>query len=270
MSRLSHFVVGVGLIVVCAFFLLRWVMGESFVPWISTARQSGREQLERLVDTYSLEIERVRAAIEQTEKRTEKLEQQKQKAGSSMAKLNRELAAARNSVEEAEKQQDSLQARLAAGQPVKLQSGRMTTSDELKAMLERLSSRIELAKEKISFLTTIAERRQARFDRLLELSDASPVEIQKLKASFEMLNRKVNLYREFAVLIDEETAAETEMSGFFSKAQRTLEDAHAKVDARLTEIDVQLKRSVELELDPDPQSTDDLLGELRSVLARVE
>ena len=49
------------------------------------------------------------------------------------------------------------------------------------------------------------------------------------------------------------------------EAQRTLEDAHAKLDLKLAEVDAILGMSLDLEIDPvqESHSTDQLLADIR-------
>jgi chromosome segregation ATPase len=272
MFRFGHYFVGFVLIVLCAGFALHWIMGEDFGPWVSSAKMSVREQFVKLVDDYSLELEKAKTAVAEAEERALKLRMQKQMAAVRMKTLDRELTVARSDIGEAKTQLATLQGKLSMGQTVRLVSGRVANDDELRTFVDNYSSRIEIAQEKVGYLEQIAQRRGARYEKLVRLDQESPNAIRRLRNSVDFLSRKVEMYREIKDMIDEDAMAEVELNGLYAKAQQTLEDAHAKLDMKLAEVDAMLGMSLELEIEPviEPHSTDRLLADIRTTLASVQ
>ena len=271
MCRFYKHLIACVLILLCIVFSLRWIMGDDFGPWVSSAKTSAREQLASLVDSYSMELEKAKAAVAEAEKRAVQLRLQRQKAAAGIATLDRELTLARTEIGEAQSQLVALHERLRTGQTVRLVSGRVATDGELRTFVDDYSSRIDIAQEKVGYLEQIMERRQARHGKLVQLDQESPNAIRRLRTSVHLLSQKVELYREIRDLFDQDMAAEAELGGLYAKAQRTLEDAHAKLDIRLAEIDVMLGMSLDLELEPlqDATATNDLLADIHSALASI-
>ncbi len=271
MFRLGHYVIGCVLIVVCVGCAMHWILGEDFGPWVSSAKTSARGQLATLVDSYSMELEKAKAAVAEAEKRAVHLRLQRQKAAAGIATLDRELTLARSEIGEAQSQLVALQDKLRGGQMVRLISGRAATDGELRTFVDEYSSRIELAQEKVGYLQQIMDRRQARHEKLLQLDQESPNAIRRLRTSVHLLARKIESYREIRDLIGQDMGAEAELDGLYAKAQRTLEDAHAKIDVKLLEVDAMLGMSLDLEIEPvqESLSTDDLLADIHTALTSV-
>lgn len=269
MFRFGRYIVGSVLIVLCAGFALHWIMGEDFGPFISSAKTSVRDQLAGLVDEYSMELEKAKAAVAKAEERAVQLRLQKQKAMAGIKTLDRELTLARTEISEAETQLSALHDKVGAGQVVRLVSGRVATDGALRTFVDDYSSRIEIAQEKVGYLGQIMQRRQARLDKFVQLDKESPNAIRRLRNSVDFLARKIDMYREIKDMVDEDMAAEAELDGLYAQAQRTLEDAHAKLDLKLAEVDAMLGMSLDLEIDPvqEPQSTENLLADIRTALA---
>lgn len=272
MFRFGRYVIGLVLIVLCAGFAMHWIMGDDFGPWVSSAKMSVKEQFVKLVDEYEMELEKAKASVAEAEERALKLRLQKQKAAAGMKTLDRELTVARNEIGEAKTQLAALQVKLSAGQTVRLVSGRIATDGELRTFVDDYSSRIEIAQEKVGYLEQIAQRREARYEKLVQLDKESPNAIRRLRNSVDFLSRKVAMYRDIKDMMDEDAAAEVELNGLYAKAQQTLEDAHAKLDVKLAEVDAMLGMSLDLEIEPvlEPHSTDELLADIRTTLASAE
>ena len=243
-------------------------MGNDFGPWVSSAKASVREKLASLVDSYSMELEKAKAAVVEAEERAVQVRLQRQKAAAGVATLERELTLARTEIREAQEQLGALQNKLSAGQTVRLVSGRQATNGELRTFVDDYSSRIEVAQERVGYLAQLMERRRARHEKLLQLDRQSPNAIRRLRNGVDLLERKVEMYGEIKDMVDEDKEAEAELDGLYAKAQRKLEDAHAKLDMKLAEVDAMLGMSLDLEIEParEPHSTDDLLADIHAKL----
>ncbi len=110
--------------------------------------------------------------------------------------------------------------------------------------------------------------RQTRYQKLAELQEQSPAAIQRLPNSVDYLAQKVELYREVKRWAAEEAAAESELTGMYEQAQRTLEEAHAKLDQKLAEIDALLDASLQPDFAParEPATTESVLSDIRTIL----
>ena len=261
--------IAIGLAVLAAGFLFYWVMGDEIGPFVSTAKQSLRDQFAGMVDEYELELEKAKAAVAKAEERSVQLRLQKHKAVAAVKTLQREVQVAQNDIRDAQTQLAWLRDTLEAGRQVRLVSGRLATHSELKSIVDDLATRIQIAQEKLSYLEQILQRRRARHDKLVQIDEESPAALQRLRNSVDFLARKLEMYRDVKRWIDQDEAAETALAGLYDQAQRTLEDAHAKLDMKLAEIDAMLDMSLELEVDPveQPHSTDELLADIHTALA---
>lgn len=261
--------IAVGLAVLAAGFLFYWVMGDEIGPFVSTAKESLRDQFVGLVDEYELELKKAEAEVAMAEERAVQLRVHRHQAAAGVKTLQREMLVAQNEVQDAQTQLVALRDNLETGRQVRLVSGRLATDSELKSIVDDQSTRIQIAQEKLSYLQQIAQRRQARHDKLVRLDKESPAALQRLRNSRDFLARKLEMYRDVREWIEQDEAAETELAGLYDQAQRTLEDAHAQLDGKLAEMDAMLDMSLELEVDPvgEPHSTDELLGDIRTALA---
>ena len=260
--------IAIGLVVLATAFLFHWIMGDEVGPFVSTAKKSLRDRFVGMVDTYEHELEKAEAEVAKAEERAVQLRMQKHKAAAAVTTLQREIQVARNEVQEAQTQLALLRDNLKAGRQVRLVSGRRATDSELKSIVDDQSARIQIAREKLSYLEQFQQRRIARRDKLVQLDRESPAALQRLRNSVAMLARKLEMYRDVREWVEQDEAAEVALTGLYDKAQRTLEDAHTQLDMKLAEIDAMLDMSLELELDPadQPHSTDELLADIRTAL----
>ena len=261
--------IAIGLAVLAAGFLFYWVMGDEVGPFVTTAKQSLRDQFVGMVDKYELELKKAEAEVAKAEERAVQLRMQKHKAAAGVTTLQREMQVVQNEVQDAQTQLALLRDNLEAGRQVRLVSGRLATDSELKSIVDDQATRIQIAQEKLSYLEQFMQRRKSRHDKLIQLDKQSPAALQRLRNSVGMLARKLEMYRDVREWVEQDEAAEVALTGLYDKAQRTLEDAHAQLDTKLAEIDAMLDMSLELEVDPvkEPHSTDELLADIRTALA---
>lgn len=272
MFRFARYFVAVVLLFVCCGFMLRWLMGDDFRPWVNSAKSSVREQIAALVDQYSLELEKAKEAVKQAEERAIQLRLQKQKAAASIKTLERRSVVAQRDLVDTTTRLTSLRDQIQSGHTIRfVGSGRVATDVELQSIVERCSGKIEVARERVNYLNQIRKLREDRHRKLIALDKQSPVAIQRLKNGVEFLAEKVALYQDVKGWVEEDQAAQTQLAGLYDEAQRTLEDAHAKLDAKLAEVDAVLDYSLDLDVEttPEAQSTDDLLADIRSTLSNV-
>lgn len=272
MFRFTRYFVAFVLLFVCCGLTLRWFLGDDFRPWVNTARLSVRHQITALVDEYSLELEKAKEAVAKAEVRAVRLRLQKQKVSASIKTLERRRMIAVQDLADTTTRLANLRDQIQAGQLIRfVGSGRVATDIELQTIVERCSGKITVAQERINYLKQIQKLHDDRHRKLVELNKLSPMAIQRLKNGVEFLAEKLALYQDVKEWVDEDQAADAEMAGLYDEAQRTLEDAHSKLDAKLAEVDAVLDFSLDLEVEPAAKavSTDALLADIRSTLNNV-
>jgi chromosome segregation ATPase len=270
MTRIVRYGVSAGLLVLLGGLFLNWIMGDDFGSWVSSARTSLRDQLASLVDEYTLELEKAREAVDQAKQRAAQLRLQKHKAAAGIATLDREITVAQQEVVDAKTQLARLHDRLRDGQTVRLVSGRVASSEQLRTFADDFTNRIQIAQEKVGYLERIMERKKVRYTSLVQLDERSPHAIQRLENSVDYLARKLEMYRDVREWADDDVNAQSEMQGLFAKAQQTLEEAHARLDAKIAEVDAILEMSLDLEIEPAPAGeTESLVADIRSTLDGV-
>ena len=242
------------LLVCGAGLFLSWLLGDDFRPWVNTAKIGVKEQISGLVDQYSLELEKSRKAVADAEQRVAAANVQKHKEEAAVTSLRRQVQAAQKEIADAEQARKTLDEKVSDGRTIRLRS-RTLSPPELKEMVADFSNRIAIAKEKLGYLEQILTMREARLVKLQELEKQSPAVIRRLRNDVDFLARKLDLYRDVEEWIQEEEANTAQLNGLFETAQRTLESAHGKLDAKLAEVDAILKASV------DVLRTEDLLAE---------
>jgi len=242
------------LLVCGAGLFLSWLLGDDFRPWVNTAKIGVKEQISGLVDQYSLELEKSRKAVADAEQRVAAANVQKHKEEAAVTSLRRQVQAAQKEIADAEQARKTLDEKVSDGRTIRLRS-RTLSPPELKEMVADFSNRIAIAKEKLGYLEQILTMREARLVKLQELEKQSPAVIRRLRNDVDFLARKLDLYRDVKEWIQEEEANSAQLNGLFETAQRTLESAHGKLDAKLAEVDAILKASV------DVLRTEDLLAE---------
>ena len=114
--------VAIGLAALAAGFLFYWVLGDDIGPFMSTAKQSLRDQFVGLVDQYELELKKAEAEVAKAEERAVQLRLQKNRAAAGVKTLHREMEVAQNEVVDAQTQLASLRDNLQAGRQVRLVS----------------------------------------------------------------------------------------------------------------------------------------------------
>lgn len=256
------------LIIVCVGFFLRWLLGDDFGPWVDTAKESVKERFVKLIDEYQVELKKAQAAVKAAEQRAVTLRVQQRKAAAGLVTVDREIKLGQQEIAEAKTKLAGLRDNVGSGQTIRLVSGRAATDVDLRDIVDKYATNIELAQEKVAFLEQIRERRKARNSKLAELDKQSPGAIQRLQNSITYLEQKMALYREIKDWVDQEEAAESELTGLYDRAQRTLEDAHSRVDTKLTEIDAMLTASLEVDVSPASEdiASDGLVEDIRSIL----
>ena len=261
-------VMGVVLIGVCLLLVVAWVLGDDLIPWMRAAKNSARQNFNELVDQYEMELEKAKMAGQKAKERAAKLQAAKHQAGAKVQSLEhavelaeRELAAARGELA-------SLDTRLSRGDEIRFVSGRRATPAELKVVVAAKADSIKLAEEKITYLQAFLAKRQAILDKLDIAASQTPVAIARLERSIEGLRQKVVLYRDMRALAEDEEDSEVALTGMFESAQKTLEEAHAKVDGKLFELEATLE--VDMELAPVGGAPDvtaeDVLADIHAAL----
>jgi chromosome segregation ATPase len=239
---------------------------------MKTAKTSVKEQIAKLVDEYSLELEKSKKAVADAEQRVAAANVQKHKAEAAVKSLKRQVQVAQKEIADAEQARQTLDGKLAANRTIRLVSGRTLTPAELKEMTADFSNRIQIAKEKLGYLEQILTMREGRLVKLCELEKQAPAVVRRLHNGVDFLERKLDLYRDVKEWVQEEESQSAQLNGLFETAQRTLESAHAKLDAKLAEVDAVLKASVDVLRSEDLLADNKFLTDIQSVLGdqRIE
>ena len=251
---------------------LSWLLGGDFRPWMKTAKTSVKEQIAKLVDEYSLELEKSKKAVANAEQRVAAANVQKHKAEAAVKSLKRQVQVAQKEIADAEQARQTLDGKLAANRTIRLVSGRTLTPAELKEMTADFSNRIQIANEKLGYLEQILTMREGRLVKLCELEKQAPAVVRRLHNGVDFLERKLDLYRDVKEWVQEEESQSAQLNGLFETAQRTLESAHAKLDAKLAEVDAVLKAAVDVLRSEDLLADNKFLTDIQSVLGdqRIE
>jgi hypothetical protein len=88
----------------------------------------------------------------------------------------------------------------------------------------------------------------------------------RLRNEAEFLARKLELYRDVKGWIQDEESSSAELASLFQTAQRTLQSAHGKLDAKLAEVDAMHKASVAVVRTDALLAESDFLTDIQSVL----
>lgn len=259
------------LIAACGGLMLPWLLGRDFGPWFSTAKESLKQRFVKLVDEYELELEKAKSAVDRATERAITLKVQHQKSTAGLVTVDRELTRCRQEIASAKTKLGKLRDQMNAGQSIRLVSGRAATEVDLRNIVAKYGTSVELAEEKTEFLEQIRERRSVRNAKLEALTQQSPVAVARLRSSVEYLEQKVSLYREMKDWLAQDESEEADLNGIYETAQRTLEDAHAKLDSKLAEIDAMLSVSVEPEIAPSGHEADPnlLVREIHAILGEA-
>lgn len=244
---------------------LSWLLGDDFRPWMKTAKRGVQEQIAGLVDQYSLELEKSKKAITDAEQRVAAASVQKHKADAAVASLKRQVQAAQTEITDAERARETLNEKLSANRSIRLGS-RTLSPGELKEMVADFSNRIQIAKEKLGYLEQILVMRESRLVKLCELEKQSPAVLRRLRNDVDFLERKLELYRDVKEWLQDEDSDLARFDGLFETAQRTLESAHTKLDAKLAEMDAVLKASVDVLRSDELLADNTLLTDIQTVL----
>jgi chromosome segregation ATPase len=256
------------LVVACGGLMLPWLLGRDFNPWVATAKESLKARFVNLVDEYELQLRRAKDAVEGAQERAVTLKVQHQKSAAGLVIVDRELNHCRQEITGAKAKLAELRDQLNSGESIRFVNGRAASEVDLRNLVAKCATRIELAEEKATFLQQMRERRSARNSKLETLDQQSPGAITRLQNSVDYLEQKVTLYRDMKEWLAQDEAEESQLSGIYQNAQRTLEEAHAKLDAKLAEIDAILSVSIETEIVPaagEPDSAS-LSREIHAIL----
>jgi len=255
----------IGVLVLAA---VAWVLGDDLIPWMRAAQTGAHHKFNEMVDQYEMELEKAKRAGRQAKQRAAELQSAEHRAAAKVQSLNRAVELARKELTAARAEIASLEGRLSRGEEIRFVSGRLAIPAELKVIVAAKADRIKLAEEKIDYLEGFLARRQAMLRKLHGAAAQTPVAIARLERSIDGLQRKVVLYRDMRALAEEEEDTEVALTGMFENAQKTLEEAHAKVDGKLFELEAMLE--IDAELTPiggTPDVTaDDVLADIRTAL----
>lgn len=249
-----------------------WLFGDLTGPAVRAAKLSAREQLEELIGEYRVKHDLARQAVEKAAERVSAVNESVANERVAMRLLNRNIESAKQEIHKAKSVLSGFEERLSAQQPVVLVSGRRLDESGVRTRIGSLANKIVIANEKVSFLTTLRERRQARSAKLEMLRVQAPAELRKLQQSLDFLEAKLHMYEEMKPWVDEEDSSRLEVDGMFADAQDALEEAHLVIDQKLASfeaiVDATLDSGDLAPLDDSAElAGDDLLADIRQILS---
>jgi len=266
------FAVGMALLFVV--FVMAWILGDSSGPLLNSARDSARGQLEDLIGRCDVKKNEAKAAISEAAKRIQTINDNVVNERIASKMLDRNIAAAEQEIGKAKSALAGIEDRLTTGMPIVLVSGRALEESGIRSRVTRLGNTISIANERISFLSTLRERRQSRLAKLEELRVQAPAQLGKLQQSLEFLEAKLEMYEDVKSWVKDDEEAKFAVSGIFGKAQGALEEAHLVVDKELARfeamVDLSLDATELAPMDAEAAATgDELLAYVRGISSEV-
>jgi chromosome segregation ATPase len=257
----------IGLLTLCGGgFVVRAVLREDAWPFFQTATSTFGEKLKRLVDEYEFEYKKAEGKVAAAESQARELREKKRDAEAALSTARRRLDLAQAEIKRAEQAREGLADKRAAGQAVRLGSGRLVSPAELENMDRELQERLSLAGEKIGYLKQFVAMREQRVAQIAAAEQNSPMLLARLRQQLEHLQSKLDLYKDVRKWLAEEPRDAAAANGRFEDAQKALEDAHFKLDEKLGEADA-LLRSTTVQGNVDIVNDDRLVQEIRTILA---
>lgn len=248
---------------------LRWFMKEGFDPFVATAREKVRESFEELVDKCELQHQKAKMAVEEAREKSLKLRLARDKAAAQMRGIDGRRSRAEAEIAEARQRLVRLEQNISGGKTLRLVSGRAASPEELGLIVEKYRNSIQLAEERAACLDELYQQRQQLVQRMDQALKSSPVHVQRLQNSVDFLAGKLELYRDLKDWTEENPDAGLEMDGLYAKAERILEEAHAKIDVELNACNAIFSVNDGLELQETGETTgnmDEVLASIRSAL----
>ncbi|QDT78252.1 hypothetical protein Mal35_16840 [Gimesia maris] len=264
-------IIGVTLITVTVLFVGSILLGDKALPMIMSVQNSAQDGLEELIGRYKVKHEAAKIAVKDATKRAATVNRTFQSEMVAIKHLDLSIASAKKDIDDAKLILAQYEDRLEHGLPVMLVSGRRLSPDEVRTRVRRCSHKIELANDKMAFLTSMQSSRQNRLTKLAELRKQAPIELDRLQLSLTFLEEKLAFYQEMKVMVDDNQIAQLQASGIFSTAQEALEDAHLAIDQQLSQFDAIVEATLGSEElaptdGPSKASDTDLLADIRGIL----
>jgi|GEM_PF-5070393 len=264
-------IMGVSMALLLAVVVVGWILGPLTGPIIHSARDSARGQLEELIGKYKVKHQMAKSAVDKAAERVESINESVANERVAMRMLDRNIEAAQHEIDDAKLVLSGFEKRLEAKQPIVLVSGRRLDEAGVRTRVEGLTTKIGIAIEKKSFLSTLKERRKARSDKLEMLRVQAPAELRKLQQSLDFLEAKLQMYEEMKPWVEDDESSKLAVDGMFADAQDALEEAHLVIDQKLASFEAVVDATLDsADLAPLDDSAelagDDLLADIRQIL----
>jgi chromosome segregation ATPase len=222
--------VSIALILVTALTLgAAWILGDDFRPWVRTLKDDRKSDLEQLVDSHRLQLHKAEHALEKASRQANEAERSLAATNAALVRLESDLRKARREAEDAKTILNELKQNSERGQTIVAGDGRVLSPQESQLRIADLTHQASLAEQRITMLEDLLRRHRERKERLEVVVREAPGELARLELSVRHLGEKVRLYEEYRELVPETGGGKDA----FAEARRTLEAAHAEVDARL-------------------------------------
>ena len=257
-------ILGLVLAVVMVVAALAWFLGRDFRPWMHTVRNEVQQRLDNMVDQCQLEYERAKEASEKAKEQVGAY----RVAEAKMRSLEHVKKATQKELARGVQSLSALEQKLARGETARLVSGREATNAELQAIVGRQRNQMQLAKEKVDMLEGLLEMRRPFMAKLKDAAERAPETIARLDAGLDYLRGKIVLCREMRELVQQEQLDQAQYSGLLERAEKSLQEAHQQIDARLAEIQAVLEIKLEPSLSDQrtATTTENILAEVREAL----
>ena len=175
---------------------LYWVFGDDLDIYVESFRMSAQAELKKLINERRFDLDRAEKARDQVRQRLARLPLAAKKAASFTQRAEQQLAHYRQELQSAQLRLTAVEGRLAAGQPVRLVSGRLLDDHQARLLAERCRQKTQLANEKIAFFEQLVEQARRHQAKLTQLAEEGPPAVDRIEQSVEFLTEKVSWLEE--------------------------------------------------------------------------
>lgn len=266
MSRLLM----VGVLVVLAVAALAWILGPDWESFKNAWKGSARDQILSLVEESRLKVARAEEKIEQAQKGQARLPGQIVRLRAHLDRIDRQKGQAEAQIARSRSDLQWMRKRLGEGLPVRTVSGRKLTVQQARLRVRRLQQQLALAGEKLTFMDQLRRKGSARLAKLQQQHRDGAFALEQLAMSRDALLEKAEWYEQMASLTEDLPEGAGGYDELLAEAQRTLEEAHVTLDARLAMAEGLPAAEEPIDRGEDVEATEQLASEIGQILSEGE
>lgn len=188
---------------------LSFVLGNNFVPWLMTAKQSAANHLLELVDQYELKLQQANGKITDYEHAVVAQAKRRSRMKSMLDKLDHGLDESRAAIAAHRGKLVSLQARLVDHGTVFTSTGRTMSSTQIQAAIDQSRRAITFAQQRIESLNKLSQPCEQQLAALDHACEIAPTRIASLRTYCKDLEGKITLAKEMQQWTDEMLIAQS-------------------------------------------------------------